>query len=113
MRHVHAGTVGALEIVVLGLLAAYLVLRVVPSAFEIEWDCVSDLGHQRILGDSYLAGVVVAGTFGWLAVGVGVIYAQIAESPRVAVLLPIAWFGVLVAASLVAAGAMGPQLCPS
>lgn len=111
-RRVGSGWLGVLEIIVLGPLAAYLVLKAIPSVFEIESQCVGRYGRQRITGDSYFAGASVAGTFGWLAVIVGAIYAQIADSPRLAVLLPVAWFLAFVSGSLIVAAAMGAQLCP-
>lgn len=43
----------------------------------------------------------------------GVLYASIAESPRLAAVLPIAWFAALVTVSLIAAISMGSQLCPA
>lgn len=112
-RRIGAGFLGALEILVLGPLAAYLVLRVIPSAFSIESDCVGQYGVQRITGDSYFAAAAVVGTFGWLAVAGGAIYAQIAESSRLALLLPLAWFVVFVGGFLAGAAAIGPQVCPS
>lgn len=111
-RRLGAGSLSALEILVLGPLAAYLVLLVIPSAFDIESQCVGEFGAEQITGDTYFAGASVFGAFGWLAVVVGVIAAQIAESPRVAVLLPIAWFAVFVGGALVVAATIGPQLCP-
>ena len=104
---------GVLEILVLGPLAALIVLWLIPATFEIEWRCVGQAGVQRVSGDAYIAAVVVAGTFGWLLVLIGEIYAHIAESQRLALLLPIAWFAVFVAAALIAAISMGSQLCPS
>jgi hypothetical protein len=112
-RHVGAGFLSVLEIIVLGLLAAYVVLLLIPSAFTIESDCVGELGRKRITGDSYFAAAAVVGTFGWLAVGVVAIYAQIADRPRLALLVPLAWFAVFVSASLIMAVAIAPQLCPT
>jgi hypothetical protein len=88
------------------------VLWVVPSGLGIEWKCIGGSGVVRVSGDSYLAGVMVAETFGWLAVTAGAIYAQIADSRRFAVLLPVAWFVALVGGALVAALSIGSQLCP-
>jgi hypothetical protein len=107
------GYVAVLEILVLGPLALWIVLRLLPAVFEIESQCFGPAGAQRIGGDTYNAGMVVAGTLGWLLVLIGVVYAQIVESRLVAVLLPIAWFVVLVGGSLIAAVWVGPQLCPS
>lgn len=53
-----AGPLSVLEILVLGPLAAYLVLRVIPSTFGVEWECVGEYGRERVVGDSYLAGSV-------------------------------------------------------
>jgi hypothetical protein len=55
----------------------------------------------------------VFGTFGWLLVLVGALYAQITESRRLAVLLPLAWFAVFVSVAVSAALAMGSQSCPA
>ena len=107
------GAFVALEILVLGALAASLVLVVFPWAFTIESDCIGAFGQQRITGDSYFAAAAVAGTVGWLGVLLGVIYARISESTRLATLLPLVWFVVFVGGFLVAAAAIGPQVCPS
>ena len=109
---VGAGTLSAIEILVLGLLAAYLVLLVIPSAFEIESQCVGQYGAQRVTGDSYFAGASVFGTLGWFAVALGVLFAQIAESSRLAVALPLVWFTVFVSVFLIVGAVIGPQLCP-
>ncbi len=110
-QSVPLGLVCALEILVLGSLAALLVLWVIPSAFEIEWACVGVSGVLHQAGDSYVAGFGVAGTFGWLAVFVIAIFANIAEVRWLPVVLPLAWFLTLVAGSLVAAASIGPQPC--
>jgi hypothetical protein len=102
-----------LEILVLGSLAAYLVLLAIPAAFTIESDCVGSYGLERVSGDSYFAAAVVLGTFGWVGVAMGALFAQIAESARTALLLPAVWFVVFVGGFLVAAAAMGPRPCPS
>lgn len=116
--HVHLhrpgmGLLAAIEIFFLGLLAAFLVLWTIPAAFDIEWSCVSSEGVARRSADSYGDGVVLAGTLGWLLVGVAALLAIIGEQRRVAALLPLAWFAAFVAGALVAAAAIGPQLCPS
>ena len=111
-RHIGPGLLGATEILVLGALAAFLVLWVIPSAFSIESDCIGAFGFERTAGDAYVAASVVVGTFGWLAVAVGAIYARIVESSRLSVLLPIAWFAIFVGGFLVGAALLGPELCP-
>ena len=112
-RRIPVGPLSVLEILVLGPLAAFLVMRLIPSLFGVEWECVSEYGRQRVAGDSYLAGFAVVGTFGWILVIVGVLVAQIWESERLAVLLPVVWFVGFVLTSLVIAAAMGSQPCPS
>lgn len=112
-RSMRAGSLGALEILVLGSLAALLVLVVIPAVFAIDSGCVGTSGVQWIGGDTYFAGAGVVGTFGWLAVALAALYAQIAESPRLALLLPVAWFVLFVGGFLVVAAAIGPQPCPA
>jgi hypothetical protein len=105
------GWASFLEILILAPLAAVVVLGVVPSVFEIEWECVRGYGVVRTVGDSYLTGFAVAGAVGWIAVLAAMIFAHIAERPRIAMALPIAWFAVLVAASLAVGAAIGPATC--
>jgi hypothetical protein len=97
---------------ILGPAAAILVLGVIPDAFEIEWACVGRLGVERTSGDTYAAAFGVFGTLGWLAVLAGAIYAEIVGARRLAAVLPVVWFVLLVGAALVTAAAIGPQLCP-
>jgi hypothetical protein len=113
LAHVPAGAVSAFEILVLGLLAAYLVLVVIPGAFEIESSCVGRLGVQSTDGDSYIGGLVAVGTLGWLGVFLGTIWASIADKPRMVVLLPALWFAAFVLGALVLAIWVGPQPCPA
>jgi hypothetical protein len=108
-----AGWLSVVEIVVLVPAAAILVFGIVPSAFDIEWTCIGPAGTEHTAGDTYLSGVATLMTFGWLLVLVASIYAEIAEKPRAAAVLPVLWFAVLVAISLVAAAAIGPELCPA
>lgn len=110
--HLPAGVVSTLEFVVLAPLALLVVLVAVPRAVGIESSCVGPLGAVSTHGDTYVAAFVALGTFGWLGVFVGVIFAAIAERPRLMLLLPALWFVVLVGASLVAALALGATPCP-
>ncbi len=110
-RRLPSGLLCAVEILVLGPLAALLVLWIIPSLFGIEWACVGGSGVLHQAGDSYVAGFGVAGTFGWLAVFVAAIFASIAEVRWLPVVLPVAWFLTLVAGSLVVAASIGPQPC--
>jgi len=113
IRHPSSGSLGLLEVLVLGPIAAALVLRFIPSLFGVDWDCVGAYGRQRVAGDTYLAVMVVAGTFGWLLVALGMLFAQIADSERLAVLLPVVWFLVLVVSSFAFSAATGSEFCPS
>jgi len=108
-----AGVVSALEFVLLGPLAAVLVLVAVPRAFGIESACLGELGAVSTEGDSYVAAFVVVGTLGWLGVFVGVILASIAERPAVVIGLPALWSAVLVLAALAVAAVIGPVACPT
>lgn len=112
-RPIGSGSLAALEILVLGALAAYLVLGIIPSAFSIESDCIGPSGVRRITGDTYFAAAAVVGTFGWLAVAAAAICAQISESRRLALFLPFVWFLVFVGGALAVAATIGPQVCPS
>jgi len=113
LRNRSSASLGLLEILVLGPLAAFLVVYLIPSQVGLDWNCVGAFGPQRLSGDTYVAGVMVLGTLGWLLVALGVLFAQIAESERLAVLLPVAWFLLLVFSSLAISTAMGPESCPS
>ncbi|MGH3135436.1 MAG: hypothetical protein ACRDPV_02930 [Gaiellaceae bacterium] len=102
----------ALEILVLGMLAAVLVLFAIPGILGIEWSCLGENGVQSTGGDTYIAGFAVAGTFGWLGVFLGTMLANIAERRALAVLLPIFWFVALVVAALIVGVLLGPEACP-
>lgn len=113
VRHLHLGVghLTAAEILVLGPLAAFLVLWAIPEAFEVEWGCISTAGVAHTSADTYVAGFGVLGTLGWILVGLVVLFASITGWRRVWAVLPIAWFSALVLGALVAAAAIGPQLC--
>jgi hypothetical protein len=113
-RHVRvgAGWLSVLEVLVLAPTAAYLVLKAIPSAIKVEWECMTDAGRVRSEGDSSQAAFAAIGTFGWIAVLAAIVYAEIFEAFRLVALLPLAWFTVLVAAAFVAAVAIGPAPCP-
>jgi hypothetical protein len=111
LDRVPVGLVSLLSMLVLGVLAAWLVVDVLPQLFTIEASCVSGLGWQGSSGDTYFDAVMVAGTVGWLGVGVATIYASIAERRRLVLLLPVVWFLVLVVFALALAIVVGPALC--
>jgi hypothetical protein len=99
------------ELAILAPLSAVLVLGVVPSTFDIESECVRGYGVVRTVGDSYLASFAVLGAVGWVGVVAATIYAHISERPRLATVVPIAWFAALVASSVVSGLAIGPATC--
>jgi len=107
----HVGVVNLLSTLVLGLLAAVLVIEVIPRLFDIESSCLSTRGVQRA-GEEYFDALVVGGTLGWLGVAVASIYASIADRPRIVLLLPLAWFLTFVLLALIVAAAIGPAPCP-
>ena len=105
--------VSAVEILVLAPLTAIFAFWLVPDAFGIEWSCGSVVGIESTRGDSFAETVAVAGTIGWVLVFLGTLFAQIAERPRLAVVLPLAWFALLIGAMTIAATAVGPAPCPA
>jgi hypothetical protein len=106
-----AGWAGTLEVAFLAPLSAVLVLGVIPALFSIEWECSIGYGVVRTAGDEYLSAFAVVGAVGWLAVLVGMLFAQIREQRELGLLLPLAWFVVIVLASVVAAATIGPAPC--
>ena len=99
LERIPAGPVSALEFLLLGLAAAFLVLLAFPSLFTIESSCVGAHGVQSTAGDTYIEGFVVAGTLGWLGVLIGTICASIADRRNIVLLLPLLWFLTLVLAA--------------
>ena len=62
LRNLSSASLGLLEILVLGPLAAFLVVYLIPSQVGLDWNCVGAFGPQRLSGDTYVAGVMVLGT---------------------------------------------------
>jgi hypothetical protein len=112
-RRLAVSSFGLLALVLLGPLSVALVMFAIPEAFDVEWACVGPTGVTSREGDVYADLTAVAGAFGWIVVLIGVLFAQIAERPLVARLLPIAWFGALVGGAAVAAALIGPAPCPA
>jgi hypothetical protein len=110
-RRISASSFGLLALVLLGPLTAALVLWAIPNAFQIEWNCIGP-GAGSTRGDTYAGAAAVAGVFGWLLVFIAVLFAHIAERPRLAAVLPLAWSVVLVGGCAAAAAAISPSLCP-
>jgi len=107
-----AGWLSLVELLVLVPVGGILVFGVVPSAFDVEWNCLGGFGVQTTEGDSYLAGFATLMSLGWLLVLVGIVYAEIADNRRAAAAIPAIWFATLVALSIVWAAAIGPERCP-
>jgi hypothetical protein len=107
-----AGALSALAFVVLAPAAAILVLVAIPRGLEIESSCVTPGGVQKTAGDTFVAAFALLGTLGWIVAFLGTIYASIADRRGVVVLLPLAWFAVLVLSALVVAAFLGPVPCP-
>ncbi len=110
---VSAGWLSLVELIVLIPLAGILVFGVVPSAFDVEWNCPGGFGVQHTDGDAYLDAFATIMAVGWFLVLVGIVYAEIADNQRAAAVIPVVWFAILVAMSLVSAAAIGPELCPA
>jgi hypothetical protein len=103
-----------LELVVFVPVAGVLTLWLIPTWFDIHWSCVSGLGLEGSTpGDTYSDAVGVLGTLGWVVVAIAVLFAHIAERPRLAAAFPAVWFGLLVGGAFVAAAAIGPAPCPA
>jgi hypothetical protein len=112
LDRVPVGLVSFVSIVFLGVLAIGIVLDVVPRLFTIESECFAGVGRIRTSGDSYNAGFVVLGTFGWLGVAIGTLYASIAGRRGIVLALPVAWFLAFVGLAVLVALAIGPTPCP-
>jgi hypothetical protein len=112
-RRISAFSTGLLALVVLGPTSVALVMFAIPRAFDIEWACIGPTGATSRSGDLYAGLAAVAGVFGWIVVFVGVLFAHIAERPRLAWLLPVAWFGAVVTGAALAAAVIGPAPCPA
>ena len=109
---VPVGWLSIVEMLVLGSAATLLVVEVIPSAFQIEFDCIVATGTRRTAGDTYIAAFAGLGTLAWLGVLLGIIYAEIAGALRLVAILPLVWFATVVVAALVTAAAISPALCP-
>jgi amino acid transporter len=110
---VSAGWLSVVELIVLVPASGLLVFGVVPSAFDVEWSCLGGFGVQRTDGDTYLAGFATIMGAGWFLVLVAIVYAEISDKQRAAAVIPVVWFAILVAISVVSAAAIGPELCPA
>jgi hypothetical protein len=106
-------SLSVLELLVFAPAAGVLALWLIPDWFDIHWSCLSGLGEEgNTPGDVFSNAVGVLGTFGWILVGIAVLFAHIAERPRLAAILPALWFVLLVGGAAIAAAAIGPAPCP-
>ena len=97
-RRLSVDSLSLLELVVLVPAAGVLVLWLITRWFDIQWSCITGVGEQgNTPGDSYSDTFAVLGTFGWIVVAIAVLFAHIAERPRLAAVVAAAWFGLLVA----------------
>ena len=113
-RRFSIDSLALLELLVFVPVAGVLVLWLIPKWFDIQWSCVSGFGAEGTSsGDTYSNVVGVLGTFGWIIVAIAVLFAHIAERPRLAALIPAVWFGLLVVGAAIWAAAIGPAPCPS
>jgi hypothetical protein len=113
-RRLSVDSLSLLELVVLVPAAGVIVLWLIPKWFDIHWSCITGLGELgNTPGDSYSDTFAVLGTFGWIVVAIVVLFAHIAERPRLAAVIAAAWFGLLVGGALLWAAAIGPAPCPS
>lgn len=110
--HPSAGWLSLVELIVLAPAAGIMVFAVVPSVFDVEWNCLGGFGVATTEGDTYLAGFASIMAIGWLLVLVGIVYAEIADNRRAAAAIPAVWFVALVAIAVVWAAAIGPARCP-
>lgn len=112
-RLLSVDSLSLLELVVLVPVTGVLVLWLIPKWFDIQWSCVTGLGVQgNTPGDSYADTFAVLGTFGWILVAIVVLFAHIAERPRLGAVIAAAWFGLLLGGALLWAAAIGPAPCP-
>jgi len=106
-------SLSVLELLVFVPAAGVLALWLIPDWFDIHWSCLGALGEEgNTPGDVFSNTVGVLGTFGWILVGIAVLFAHIAERPRLAAVLPALWFVLLVGGAALAAAAIGPAPCP-
>lgn len=113
-RRLSLDSLSLLELIVLVPVAGMLVLWLIPKWFDIQWSCVTGLGAEgNRPGDVYSDTFGLLGTLGWIVVAIAVLFAHIADRPRLAAVFPAVWFGLLVGGALVAATAISPSPCPS
>jgi hypothetical protein len=113
-RRFSVDSLSLLELVVFVPAAGILVLWLIPKWLDIQWGCVTGLGEQgNTPGDVYSNTFGVLGTLGWLVVAIAVLFAHIAERPRLAGVIPAVWFGLIVGGAAIGAAAIAPAACPS
>ena len=98
------------EIVILGPVAAIVVLGIVPATFGIEWFCVFE-GAEAKGADYYWDTFSIVTPVTWLALVVAAISTHTRGLRNVAAALPVVWFVLLVASSFVVGASLGSQPC--
>jgi hypothetical protein len=105
------GGLAAFEFFALALLSGMLVLVILPGMFDVEWGCFGPTGGERTAADTYVGVFAVGGALGWLVTGGLTAVAYSTGRRGLALLFPLAWFGVLVLTSLIVAVSIGPLPC--
>ena len=105
------GLLTGLEVVALAVISGGLILDVFPSVFDVEWGCGGTSGEMHTAADTYVAAFAVGGALGWLAAAAVTAVLHAAGRRWLALLTPLAWFGVLVLVALAIASSIGPLTC--
>jgi hypothetical protein len=104
------GGLVALEFFGLAVFSGVLVLGKFPGMFDVEWDCFGPTA-TRTAADTYIGAFAVGGALSWLVAGALTALAYSSGHRRLALLVPLAWFVVLVLTSFVVAASIGPLPC--
>ena len=112
-RRLSVDSLSLLELVVLVPVAGVLVLWLVPSG-STSSGAASRASESRATRPATATRTRLpsSGTFGWIVVAIVVLFAHIAERPRLGAVIAAAWFGLLVGGALLWAAAIGPAQCP-
>lgn len=106
-----AANLSLLTLVTLALLSVLVGLLLAPTWFGIESGCIGVAAAEGGRGDACVEAAAVAGAVGWMTVFVVVLFAHIAERPRLAATLTLSWSGAYVSGCVAAAAAIGPAPC--
>lgn len=109
-RGIPWGLLAGIELIALAAVSAWLVLVLIPSAFEVEWSCFGE-SARHTSADTYIGAFAVGGVLGWLVAAGLTALVHTSSRGWLAVVVPAAWFGVLVIASVAVAASIGPLSC--